>query len=102
MEDKGQTILSFQIDRKGGSNIVTSLFSQTRCRAGCAKMIIMDELSFKFAENESFKLFCSIACPKFDPSRVTMARNIFQLYLKEKKLERFFSSHSNSTCLRLS
>ena len=46
----------------------------------------MDELSFKFVENEGFKLFCSIACPKFDPpSIVTIARDIFQLYLEEKR-----------------
>ena len=49
-------------------------------------MIIMDELSFKFLENEDFKLFCSIAGPKFDPrSRVTIARDLFQLYPEEKK-----------------
>ena len=49
-------------------------------------MIIMDELSFKFVENEGFKLCCSIACPEFDPpSRVTIVRDIFQLYLDEKK-----------------
>ena len=66
LEDKGQTTLSFQhsIDRKGGSNIITSLFSQTRCRGACAKMIIMDKLSFKFVEKGGFKLFCSIACSK--------------------------------------
>ena len=59
-------------------------------------MIIMDELSFKFVENEGFKLFCSIACPKFDPpSRVTIARDIFQLYLKVKKeVKDFLVSHS--------
>ena len=59
VEDKEQTTLSFQrsIDGKGGSNIVASLFSQTRCRVTCARMIIMDELSLKFVENESFKLF---------------------------------------------
>ena len=40
VEDKGQTTLSFQrsINGKGGSNIVTSLFSQTRCRAACVKI----------------------------------------------------------------
>ena len=49
-------------------------------------LITMDELSFKFGENEGFKLFCSIACPKFDPlSRVTIARDIFQLHLEEKR-----------------
>ena len=49
-------------------------------------MIIMDELSFKFVENEGFKLFCSIVCPKFDPpSTVTIARDIFELCLEEKK-----------------
>ena len=55
----------------------------------------MDELSFKLVKNEGFKLLCSIACPKFDPpSIVTIARDIFQLYIKAKKeVERFFSRH---------
>ena len=88
MEDKLQTTLSIQPNKwKMCSNFVISLFSPTTCRA-CAKMIIMDELSFKFVENESFRFLCSIVCPKPDlPSRVT---KIFQLYL-EKKWEVFFS-----------
>ena len=64
-------------------------------------MIIMNKLSFKFVENEGFKLFCSIACPKFDPpKRVTIARDIFQLCLEEKKkLKDFLVSDSRRVCL---
>ena len=60
---------------------------QQPCRLACAKMIIMDDLSFRFVEYfEGFKHFCSIACPRFDvPSRVTIARDIYQLYLEKKK-----------------
>ncbi|TYK05459.1 zinc finger BED domain-containing protein RICESLEEPER 1-like [Cucumis melo var. makuwa] len=57
----GQTILTLQPSTSGksGSNFETTLFSQQLCR---------------------------VACPKFDPpSRVTIAKDIYQLYLDEKK-----------------
>uniref|UniRef100_A0A803PYU0 HAT C-terminal dimerisation domain-containing protein n=1 Tax=Cannabis sativa TaxID=3483 RepID=A0A803PYU0_CANSA len=61
----------------GGSNLVAVGFSQNACKLACAKMIIIDELAFRFVEQEGFKLFCSVACPKFDiPSRVTIAREM--------------------------
>uniref|UniRef100_A0A9I9EFX8 Uncharacterized protein n=1 Tax=Cucumis melo TaxID=3656 RepID=A0A9I9EFX8_CUCME len=45
------------------------------CRETCAKMLIVDDLSFKFIENEGFRHFCRVAYAKFDsPSRVTIAK----------------------------
>ena len=80
---------------------MTTFFSQQVCREACAKMLIIDELPFKFIENEGFRHFCSVSCPKFDlPSRVTIARDIYQLYLEEKKkLKSFFVSNSQRICL---
>ncbi|KAL4013587.1 hypothetical protein IC575_025759 [Cucumis melo] len=64
-------------------------------------MIIVDELPFKFIENEGFRNFCRVACPKFDPpSRVTIAKDIYQLYLDEKKkLKSFLVCNSQRVCL---
>ena len=71
---------------KSCSNFVTTIFSQQLCRETCAKMLIVDDLSFKFIENEGFRHFCRVAYAKFDsPSRVTIAKVIYQLYLDEKK-----------------
>ena len=62
-------------------------------------MIIVDELSFKFIENEGFRNFCRVACPKFNPpSRATIAKDIYQLYIDEKKKLKSFLV-SNSQCL---
>ena len=60
----------------------------------------MNELSFRFVETEGFRHFCSVACPKFDvPSRVTIARDIYQLYLEEKKkLKSFLLRNSQRIC----
>jgi len=104
-EEKGQTILTLQPSHGGkcGSNFVTTFFSQQVCREACTKMLIIDELPFKFIENEGFRHFCSVSCPKFDPpSRVTVARDIYQLYLEEKKkLKSFFVSNSQRICLTI-
>lgn len=92
LEDKKQKILCFKkitnvgSESSGGSNLVAVGFNQDACRLACTKMIIIDELSFRFVEQEGFKLFCSVACPRFViPSRITIARDIMKLYYDEKK-----------------
>lgn len=48
-------------------------------------MIIIDELPFSFVESQGFRKFCQVACPNFDPpSRRTIVRDIYQLYLDQK------------------
>ena len=80
---------------------MTTLFSQSECRLAWAKMTIMNELSFRFDETEGFRHFYSIACFRFDvPSRVTIARDIYQIYLEEKKkLKLFLLKSSQEICL---
>ncbi|TYK08901.1 zinc finger BED domain-containing protein RICESLEEPER 2-like [Cucumis melo var. makuwa] len=97
----GQTILTLQQLCRKAEVGQTTLFSQQLCREACAKMIIVDELPFKFIENEGFRNFCRVACPKFDPpSRVTIAKDIYQLYLDEKKkLKSFLVCNSQMVCL---
>ncbi|KAL1142179.1 hypothetical protein V6Z11_A11G079900 [Gossypium hirsutum] len=68
-----------------GGHLSTWRFDQEACRKGLAQMIVIDELPFKFVESEGFKKFMFVACPRFHiPSRTTMTRDVYQLYLDEK------------------
>lgn len=50
-------------------------------------MLVLSEIPFRFVETEGFKEFCNVACPKFDiPSRITIAQDVYQMYVDEKKL----------------
>lgn len=49
-------------------------------------MIIIDELPFKYVENDGFNMFMKEAQPRFKiPSRVTFARDCLRLYFDEKE-----------------
>ncbi|KAK9733116.1 hypothetical protein RND81_04G044500 [Saponaria officinalis] len=54
-------------------------------------MIIIDGLSFRFVEKPGFKRLMSVTCPSFRiPSCITIARDVYKLYLSEKtKLKGF-------------
>ena len=55
-------------------------------------MMIVDELDFNFVEGERFHAFCNTLQPKiFIPSHVTMAKDCYQLYSSEKKIEKCFN-----------
>ncbi|TXG63370.1 hypothetical protein EZV62_010364 [Acer yangbiense] len=58
-----------------------------------AEMLILDELPFRFVENRGFRRFCFELCPLFDlPSRRTIVRELYKLYIDEKiKLKNYFS-----------
>lgn len=72
--------------REGEVSLSSGKFDQDACRKAIAKMIIMDELPFKFVERDGFKLFMAIACPKFRiPSRWTVARDCVELYRIERE-----------------
>ena len=64
-------------------------------------MIILDELPFKFVENEGFRRFCSMMQPLFKPiSRVTIAKDCMALYAAErKKLKSMFLKSKQRICL---
>ena len=68
---KQKRISSYQSVRDGEtvSNMIVWKFSQPACRLALARMIIADELPFKFVEHEGFRNFCSIMQPNF--KRVT-------------------------------
>lgn len=86
VEDKRQKILNFdKQDEGGGTNLLAIRFSKETCRSARAKMVVIDELPFSFVEGMGFRHFCSVACPQFDPpSRITIVRDIHQLYLNAK------------------
>ncbi|XP_054806276.1 zinc finger BED domain-containing protein RICESLEEPER 2-like [Prosopis cineraria] len=96
---------SNQKKKEEGEGCGTSLkgvtFDLNSCRQALARMIIVDELPFKFVENEGFQYFMSIAQPLFPlPSRTTVARDCLSLYLSEQaKLRNVFCKSKQSVCL---
>ena len=63
-------------------------------------MIIKDELPFRFVEGDGFKEFVQVGVPQFKiPSRYTIARDCFSLYVEEKKKLRALLT---SQCQRVS
>jgi len=95
-QDKRQKTLSFQTNTETGSSLVAIGFNKEHSRKALAKMVIVDELSFRFVEGEGFKNFCQVMQPRFSiPSPVTIAKDIYQLFLEErKKLKAEFSKGS--------
>ena len=71
----------------GDVKLVSVGFKKEACRKALAKMIIKDELPFKFVEVKGFLEFMATYCPKFDmPSQRTITRNILQLYENKRKM----------------
>ncbi|KAK3188999.1 hypothetical protein Dsin_028560 [Dipteronia sinensis] len=83
------------------SSLGVSKFYQLRCKRALAEMLILDELPFRFVENRGFRRFCFELCPLFDlPSRRTIVRELYQLYIDEKmKLKKYFSRSKVRVCL---
>ncbi|XP_073061975.1 zinc finger BED domain-containing protein RICESLEEPER 2-like [Primulina eburnea] len=76
-------------------------FDQDACRKALTKMIIMDELPFKFVERDGFKLFMATTCPKFRiPSRWSVARDCVELYrIERENLKCLLNTLSQRVCL---
>ena len=64
------------------------------------EMIILDELPFRFMEGRGFKKCMAFVCPRFHvPSRWTIARDCYQIYVDEKvKLKQLL----NTSAVRVS
>uniref|UniRef100_A0A2N9IQB5 BED-type domain-containing protein n=1 Tax=Fagus sylvatica TaxID=28930 RepID=A0A2N9IQB5_FAGSY len=61
-------------------------FSIKKIRFALARMIIVDELPFRFVEHEGFIYYMNVVEPRFPiPSRVTVAKDCMKLYLDERK-----------------
>ncbi|KAK8574254.1 hypothetical protein V6N13_097242 [Hibiscus sabdariffa] len=99
--NQGQLILPAKGSEGEGGHITTWKFDQEASRKALAEMIVIGELPFKFVESEGFRRFMSIACPRFRiPSRLTITRDVYQLYLDEKaKLKQSLKSSCSRVCL---
>ncbi|XP_052878729.1 zinc finger BED domain-containing protein RICESLEEPER 2-like [Gossypium arboreum] len=98
---QGQLVLPRKGVEGGEGHLSTWRFYQEACRKGLAQMIVIDELPFKFVESEGFKKFMFVACPRFHiPSRTTMTRDVYQLYLNERvKIKQLLKSSCSRVCL---
>lgn len=62
--DKKQEIISFENKKEdGGSNLIAISRSEEGRRVACAKILVLNELPFRFVEANCFRLFCNVACP---------------------------------------
>ena len=102
--DKGQTTLSYQSKKKGegegGNERVLRKFSVERLRMALARMIIVDELPFRFVEHSGFIDFMAEVEPRFEvPSRVIVARDCLRVYIREKESLRKVLMVGQRVCL---
>ena len=107
--DKGQTTLSYHSKqnfflqkREGdcGNVLVLRKFSVERLRMALARMIIVDELPFKFVEHGGFINFMAEVEPRFEvPSWVTVTRDCLRLYIREKESLRKVLMAGQRMCL---
>jgi hypothetical protein len=106
--DKTQSKLSFETKREGqaavsegsSGNLVIDKFNASKIRAAISKMIIVDELPFRFVEGEGFQDFMKTVEPRFSiPSRFTIMRDCFKLFMSEKEKLRMFLTSGVRVCL---
>ncbi|XP_062157974.1 uncharacterized protein LOC133865569 [Alnus glutinosa] len=92
--DKIQSKLSFEAKREGqaavsegsSGNLVIVKFNALKIRVAISKMIIVDELPFRFVEGEGFQDFIKTVEPRLSiPSRFTITRDCFKLFMYEKE-----------------
>ena len=69
--DTSQTTLSFQAKKTGGvkgefsNELVVAKFSIERIQIALARMIIVDELPFRFVKHDGFIYFIGVVEPRF-------------------------------------
>ena len=86
---KGQgTLCLGEVGALGGdvkSALISWKYDPDAIRKSIAYMLIVDELPFKHVEGKGFQHVMRTACPSFKiPSRWTITRDCYQLYLDEK------------------
>ncbi|CAI0404796.1 unnamed protein product, partial [Linum tenue] len=97
-KDTAQQLLSITPNGAGDASVAGWKFDQYKIRKSLARMIIMDELPFKFVEHLGFKLFMADACPRFNmPSRWTVSRDCFDWYFEEKEKLKMLLNSSTGT-----
>ena len=86
---------------EGEAQVKIWVLNLNEARDALAYMIIVDELTFRRIEKPSFRHFMSVCCPRLHiPSRIIVARDCFQLYLKERtKLKELLSMKCQGICV---
>ena len=82
-----QSQLIFQEDpnNEGEVTLKSWVLNPQEARESIAKMIIIDELPFRFVESVGFRLMMSVCCPSLNmPSHITIARDIYRIYVDER------------------
>ena len=80
-------------DAKGAnsSSLIAISYNESMCRESLARMIIVDELPFKFVEHEGFKNYSNVLQPRFIvPTRTIIARDCIRLYSIERERLKIF------------
>ena len=98
--DKGQNLINFlpSLTEAKEGVISTWKFDQAQSRKALAKMIIVDELPFSFVEKEGFKNFMRVTMLQFHiPSRRTVTRDCYELYLVKKTFEEGFQRSTSKS-----
>lgn len=106
---KTQSKLSFEAKRKGqeivgeGScgNLMIAKYNASKRRRAISKMIIVDELPFRFVEGEGVQDFMKTIEPRLSvPFRYTVMKDCVRLFISEKeKLRGMFLTFGAQVCL---
>ena len=97
-----QSKLAFQNNRDSGLTTLTSwTFDKDLVREKYIKMIVVDELPFKFGEVSGFREFMVTMKPMFQiPSRWTVARECYEMYaLRRNDLKVALLEQTQRLCL---
>ncbi|KAK9057997.1 hypothetical protein SSX86_022837 [Deinandra increscens subsp. villosa] len=85
-----QAEICVEQNEEGQSTLKTWKFDPAKVRKALIEMVIECELSFSFIERNGFRKFIQTLCPSVKiPSRFTVARDIVDYYLEEKKKLKF-------------
>ena len=102
-DNKKQKTLFFQPKKSGeeGGKLVASIFSVEACREALCRMVIVNELPFRFVEGKDFRFYSITLELRFEvPSRITVARDCLKLYVGEKQnLRDILHKISQRVCL---
>ena len=76
----GQDPLSKDVEE---GNLVPRTFTNVMGRKVLVEMIILDELPFRFVENQGFIRSCNVFQPNFNiPSHFTVAKDVSRIYFE--------------------
>ncbi|KAL5555235.1 hypothetical protein UlMin_037471 [Ulmus minor] len=82
--DKKQKLLSFEATNELSGALKAVIFNQNDCRDALCRMVVIDELPFRFVGGFGFRSFCAVLQSRFViPSRMTIARDVVRLYNSE-------------------